>query len=277
MMTPVPKMWRLLQTPPAQGAWNMAVDEAVLEFTSRGAAPPTLRLYAWNPPCLSLGYAQPISDVNMKNLEDRGWGIVRRPTGGKAILHTDELTYSVCGQHSDPNLSGGVLESYQHLSLGLLEALQQMGINADAAKNSSLQDSQDKDNPICFEVPSNYEITVEGKKLIGSAQARRKSGVLQHGTLPLSGDLTRIFQVLQYPDDFQRQKARDRLLAHATTVETVLGYPGDWWIASQAFRKGFRSALELDLQHMTLTEEEGSRAMELYSEKYNNPDWTRKN
>ena len=275
-MTGSPPMWRLLRTPPAQGAWNMAVDETILEFAGRGDVPPTLRLYAWSPACLSLGYAQPIKDVDLDRLHARGWEIVRRPTGGRAILHTDELTYSVCGQQSEPHLSGSVLESYQRLSLALLEALRLMGINADSAKKSSLQDSNAKDNPVCFDIPSNYEITVAGKKLIGSAQARRKSSFLQHGTLPLSGDLTRILQVLNYPDEIQRRKAGERLLSRATTIEAVLGYRGDWWIASQAFRAAFRSVLKLNLQPMGVTAAEGRRAMELYREKYSNLEWTEK-
>ncbi len=275
MSSPLP-IWRLVLTPPAEGAWNMAVDEAILEFAGRGDVPPTLRLYAWSPPCLSIGYAQPIADVDQDRRQDRGWDIVRRPTGGRGILHTDELTYSIAGPNSDPHLSGSVLESYQHLSIALLEALRLMGIKADSEK-TSLQDSNEVDNPVCFEVPSNYEITVFRKKIIGSAQARKKSSVLQHGTLPLFGDLTRILEVLKYPDEIQRQEAADRLLAHATTVETVLGYRGDWWIAAQAFRQAFTKELKLDLRRMGMSREEGQRAMDLYRNKYNNPNWTEKN
>ena len=273
-MVPAPSTWRLLRTQPARGTWNMAVDEAILEFAARGEVPPTLRLYAWAPPCLSLGYAQPIKDVDLKQLQEFGWEIVRRPTGGKAILHTNELTYSVCGPNSEPRLVGGVLESYQRLSFALLEALTLMGINADTVSNSASQQTLTEDNPVCFEVPSNYEITVDSKKLIGSAQARRKSGVLQHGSMPLSGDLTRILKVLDFTDDNHRQQAAKRLLAHGTTVENVLGYRGDWWLASQAFRIAFNKALNLNLQIGELTPSEGRRAMELYREKYNNPEWT---
>ena len=85
--------WRYLITPPARGAWNMAVDEAVLETTSRGEALPTLRLYAWSPACLSLGFAQSFKDVDVTRLKAHGWEVVRRTTGGRAILHVDELTY----------------------------------------------------------------------------------------------------------------------------------------------------------------------------------------
>jgi lipoate-protein ligase A len=255
----------------------MAIDEAILESAGSGSVPPTLRLYSWFPACLSLGFAQPVSDVAVGNLLTRGWEIVRRPTGGRAILHTDELTYSVCGQHTEPHLSGGVLDSYQQLSLALLKALELIGINADSTNKLESLSAQEKNNPVCFEVPSNYEITVSGKKLIGSAQARRKVGVLQHGSLPLRGDLTRILQVLVYPDDIRRQEASKRLLDHATTIEDVLGYPGDWWVVSHAFRNAFSTVLELDLKPMGLTAKEGQRAMELYAEKYNNPDWTEKN
>jgi lipoate-protein ligase A len=254
----------------------MAVDEAILEFAGKGIVPPTLRLFSWFPACLSLGYAQPIQDVDLENLFSNGWEIVRRPTGGRAILHTDEITYSICGPNTEPHLSGGVLESYQKLSRALLMALELMGINADSKENMVQLSQDDKNNPVCFEVPSNYEITVRGKKLIGSAQARKKDSVLQHGSLPLRGDLTRIVQVLNFPDNTSRTEAGHRLLDHATTVENVLGYAGDWWVAAHAFRKAFSTVLEVNLEPMGLIAEEGKRAMELYSEKYNNPDWTEK-
>src|SRR5512133_1650859 len=98
--------WRLIRTPAASGPWNMAVDEAILEFAARGEVLPTLRLYAWEPACLSLGYAQPASDVDLEALRSHGWEMVRRPTGGRAILHTDELTYSVSGPQNEPRLTG---------------------------------------------------------------------------------------------------------------------------------------------------------------------------
>lgn len=252
----------------------MSVDEAILDASGRGEVPPTLRLYAWSPPCISLGYAQPLEDVHLSNLEQNNWEIVRRPTGGKAILHTDELTYSICGPISNSLLRGSVLESYQRLSLGLLDALRRLEITADAAEMTISQNDQEQDNPVCFEVPSNYEITVEGKKIIGSAQARRKSGVLQHGTLPLFGDLTRILQVLNYQDEHPQQLAAARLLEHATTVESVLGYKGDWWLACQAFKQGFQNSLSINLVQDKLSPSEGKRAMELFHNKYSHPEWT---
>lgn len=273
-MTKFDNRWRLLLSPPARGAWNMAVDEAIFESTGQGDAPPTLRLYSWSPPCLSLGYSQPFSDVSARNLQANNWEIVRRPTGGKAILHTDELTYSICGPDSEPRLKGSVLQSYRQLSTFLLDALMRLGINADAADtNKSVRDNE-TENPVCFEIPSNYEIAVNGKKIIGSAQARRKSSVLQHGSLPLFGDLTRIVEVLNYPGEQARNLASRRLLKHATTVESVIGYRGDWWLACQAFRKAFQETFHLEIFHGELSEAEGNRAVELYREKYSSALWT---
>jgi len=269
-----PTTWRLIRTPPASGAWNMAVDEAILEAVGIDEVLPTLRLYAWQPPCLSLGYAQSAADADHEQLAAHGWELVRRPTGGRAILHTDELTYSVIGPEHEPRLSGGVLESYRRLSQALQAALDSLGLPVQANPLKQQAQEGDTKGPVCFEVPSNYEITVHGKKLVGSAQARRREGVLQHGTLPLWGDLTRVTQALCYPDDAARQRAASRLLERATTVEAILGYRMDWETAAQAFEAAFKQALSLTLERATLTPREIQRAEELIVEKFANPAWT---
>jgi lipoate-protein ligase A len=264
--------WRLITTPPARGAWNMAVDEAILEHTGRGDVLPTLRLFAWNPPCLSLGRAQPFADVDTASLNAHGWDVVRRMTGGRAILHTDELTYSVTGPADEPRLAGTVLESYNRLAGALLAAVQDLSLPVEMKEGKA--ESNGEPNPVCFEVPSTYEITVGGKKLIGSAQARRKDGVLQHGSLPLTGDLTRICQALAFPDEPARDAAMGRLLARATTVESVLGWEVAWENAAQAFIRAFEAQLGLTLEAGELSESELARAEELVREKYAHPSWT---
>jgi lipoate-protein ligase A len=251
----------------------MAVDEAILESATRGDVLPTLRLFAWQPACLSLGYAQTIADIDCERLDQRGWDLVRRPTGGKAILHVDELTYSVTGPQTEPRLAGSVLESYLRLSVALLHALHLLGIPAQSQAEVFPHDNGLK-GPVCFEVPSNYEITVQGKKLIGSAQARRRAGMLQHGTLPLYGDLTRIVTVLTFEDEIARAQAAERLAARATTAEMVLGYPLAWNTAAHAFAAAFEATLDLALAPGTLTSKELERAAELESEKYSHPSWT---
>jgi lipoate-protein ligase A len=266
------QQWRLLITPPSQGAWNMAVDEAILEAVEQKSVLPTLRLYSWDPPCLSIGYAQPSADIDLPRLFALGWHWVRRPTGGRAILHTDELTYSVIAPFSDPRVSGGVLESYQRLSYALLTALHVLQIPAVSQPGKSPANNQEN-GAVCFEVPSNYEITVQGKKLIGSAQARRKNVILQHGTFPLRGDLTRITQVLAFTDESARSDAALRLLSHATTSEGLLGTGVSWQEAVDAVISGFQSELNLDFIREPLSPLEISRAEQLLHEKYTHPSW----
>jgi lipoate-protein ligase A len=265
--------WRLILSPPAAGAWNMALDEAILETTSQRLVWPTLRLYAWDPPCLSLGYAQPYRDVDIHRLKEKNWDIVRRPTGGRAILHTDELTYAVMAPDDEPRLVGSVLESYFRLAQALIKALEYLDITALANQKNDQRETNSA-SPVCFEVPSNYEITVQGKKLIGSAQARRRYGVLQHGTLPLYGDLTRITEVLAYTSQAERTSAAERLLQHACTVEDVYGLIISWQQAAVAISRAFQETLNLQLQPGHPTPAEINRAAELVEEKYSNPAWT---
>jgi lipoate-protein ligase A len=252
----------------------MAVDEALLEHIGRGASLPTLRLYAWDPACLSLGHAQPSADVDRARLQEHGWEVVRRLTGGRAILHTDELTYSVTGSAEEPVLAGGVLESYNRLAQALLLAVKSLELSVEMKEAASHTGSVTHANPVCFEVPSSYEITVAGKKLIGSAQARKKEGVLQHGSLPLTGDLTRICQALVFESESARANAAQRLLARATTVESALGRAVSWETAAQAFIHAFETQLGFCFERGDLSESESCRAEELVREKYDHPSWT---
>jgi lipoate-protein ligase A len=267
-------LWRLLTTPPARGAWNMAVDEAILESSGRGDSNPTLRLYAWTPACLSLGVAQPYADVDASRLHSRGWEAVRRITGGRAILHTDELTYSVAGPADNPILAGSVLESYNRLAKALLRAVQELGMSVEMKEDVGQVANLSRANPVCFEVPSTYEITVNGKKLIGSAQARRRDGVLQHGSLPLTGDLTRITDALAFADDSSRADAATRLLSRAATIESALGRVVDWEAAARALVRAFESELGIQFGRGELTQKEIARAEELVRGKYDHPSWT---
>lgn len=269
-----PFVWRLIQHAPARGEWNMAVDEAILEHAAAGLVPPTLRLFAWSPPCLSLGHAQPVQDVDREALARRGWTLVRRPTGGRAILHTDELTYAVIASIKNPLVAGAVLESYSRLARGLLRALNLLALPARADHSYPLPAGSSAKGPVCFEVPSNYEITVDGKKLIGSAQARRKEGVLQHGTLPLYGDLSRITTVLAYADETSRHEGARRLFERATTVERVLQRAVTWSEAAAAFETAFCEEFGIRFIPSDLSPSEEQRAAELVEQKYAHPDWT---
>lgn len=253
----------------------MAVDEALFEMVRGGKSPATLRLYAWEPACLSLGYAQNYSDVDEERVKSYGCEVVRRMTGGRAILHGDELTYAVFTGSEEPRTGGDIVESYRQLSKALLQGLINLGLDVDVELDGGQSNPRDN-SPICFEATANQEIMANGKKLIGSAQARRKDGVLQHGTLPLYGELTRITDVLLYGDNEERKKAGERLLEKATTVEATLGKRVEWEQAAEALAAGFEEALNLRLEPEDLTQEEKERAEELVLEKYANLEWTKR-
>lgn len=251
----------------------MAVDEAILEAVGSGDALPTLRLYTWQPACLSLGYSQSIQDVDKSRLRARGWGLVRRMTGGRAILHADELTYSVIVPNHEALVAGSLLESYNRIARGLLKALQNLDLSVEINEHTPGLNSNDA-GPICFEVPSAYEITIQGKKLIGSAQARRKQGVLQHGSLPLYGDLGRITQVLAFSEETERREALERLLGRATNVESVSGRRLNWDTAALTFVEAFATELDLRFEEGELSTKEKKCATELAETKYSQPEWT---
>src|SRR6266576_6739959 len=149
--------WRLLLDKPASGAWNMAVDEVLLDGVAAGTTPPTLRFYAWTPPCLSLGYFQPFDVVDVDGCRALGVEVVRRPTGGRAILHDRELTYSVALPASVLGHDGGVLPSYYRLSLALQDGLRRLGIEVSLAPQSEAP-SRTGPGPVCFDRPSAHEI-----------------------------------------------------------------------------------------------------------------------
>lgn len=263
---------RVILSPFQDGATNMATDQAIMEAVGGGVVPPTLRLYGWQPACLSLGYTQSAREVDFERLTAFGWQCVRRPTGGRAILHVDELTYSISLPQDHALVEGDILTSYRRLSRALQVGLEKLGIHSESApykKNGS-------NSPVCFETPSAYEITVNGRKLIGSAQVRRQKAVLQHGSLPLWGDITRICDALIYPDELSRETAREQVKGRATTVEEVLGERVLWQAAADAMLQAFAETFDLELEDGELTPQESLRLEQLRHEIYADDTWTLK-
>ena len=247
--------WRLIvDAHPRTGAWNMALDEAVMDAVAAEAVPPTLRFYQWEPPCLSLGKRQPLDGVELARCRDDGVDVVRRATGGWAILHTDELTYSVAVSPQDERAAGAILDAYRKLSAGLVDGLRRLG--APAEMNPVNPYGVHNASAACFEVPSAYEITVGSQKLMGSAQARPAGRVLQHGSLPLRGDIARVADYLRHDSDDAREHLRAHLRERATTLGDVLGRPVSFAEAAEALRFGFAAALNLDLAPGDVTPDE---------------------
>ena len=276
--------WRLLRTGDRDGATNMAIDEAILDAVTAGQSLPTLRFFGWAPPCLSLGFSQPAGDVDRAACAQRRWAIVRRPTGGQAILHVDELTYSVCAPLDEPRVAGGIVESYGRLAAGLLAGLKLVGLEP-AESLPAYPEREGAPGPACFDGPARYEITVDfpgrdaetpliPRKLLGSAQSRRRGGVLQHGTLPLLGDITRIIDGLAFEGPDQRETARRQLGRRALTLAAALGRPVSFDQAAEAIAAGFAGTLNLTLLPGELTETEWAAVDRIRAEKFANDDWT---
>jgi len=186
---------RILSDRHARGAWNMAVDEMLLDGGSSSAGF-TLRFYTWRLPTVSLGYMQPWRQGIDAALARRlGVDLVRRPTGGRAVLHNDELTYSLVGPSDLGPLAGGVMETYRRLADGLCRGLRQMGANVEVVRPMASSERQGRTGA-CFSSRSRYELTHDGRKLVGSAQRRSGGRVLQHGAMPIGTPDARFWRVL---------------------------------------------------------------------------------
>lgn len=239
-----PATWRLLiDELPREGAENMALDEALMESVAAGASPATLRFYRWAPPCLSLGKRQPLDGVDLSACARDGVDVVRRATGGWAILHTDELTYSIAVRPDDPRAEGAILDAYRRLSQGLVAGLRRLGVPAEM--NPITAGGTHNTSAACFEVPSAYEITARGRKLIGSAQVRPNGRVLQHGSLPLVGDISRVARYLAFEREEERTALTEHLRARAATLAELAGREVSFAQAAKALRDGFAEALNL--------------------------------
>ncbi|MFZ5651676.1 MAG: lipoate--protein ligase family protein [Bacillota bacterium] len=257
--------WRLLDTGRRSGFDNMAIDEAILMAHSRGRNPPTLRFYGWDPPALTLGYFQkPADTVDFEACGRLGIDVVRRPTGGRAILHHREVTYSVIARDNNPLVAGTVEQSYLRLSRGLLMGLRKLG--ADVALNEARRPAGK--GPACFDSPALYEMVVNGRKLAGNAQCRREGCVLQHGALPIVNDSRTLFQILRFPSEEEREEQRLNFSRSAISLEEALGRPVHPGEVTEALARGFAEALEIQLVPGDLTDEEMEIAEKLSKEKY---------
>jgi len=258
----------------------MALDEALLEeflaAQQRGETPPPiLRFFGWQPACLSLGYAQKVErEVDLAGCERLGIDWVRRPTGGRAILHeTSELTYSLVAATDDPLLQGGILESYRKISEALLAGLQRLGVGAEAAGDEQRKVSRNPATAACFDAPSAYEITSNGRKVIGSAQARRGNALLQQGTILLTVDVARLFTALKPPPRLTRETAIAQVESRLNSLSAALGRDISYAEAETAFIAGFAEHFKLNFSQSQPTPAETARTNNLVTEKYANPAW----
>ncbi len=275
--------WRLLQTGRNDGAFNMALDEALLQTFSAHLSlvspledypVPIVRFYGWQPACLSLGYTQRAErEVDVEACARLGIDWVRRHTGGRAILHDyAELTYSVVAASADPLFGNGILPAYRTISGALLDGLRRLGVEADLAPKVSAKEMNIA-TAACFDAPSSYEITAKGRKLIGSAQFRNSTAFLQQGTILLGVDVPKLFEVLKPPVRLSRAQAIAQVSQRLTSIEAVCSQPVAFEEAQTAFVAGFASYFGADLQPSAPTQAELELTQALKIAKYANPAW----
>jgi lipoate-protein ligase A len=259
--------WRLLVTEPLDGATNMAVDEALLRARIQSSGAPTVRFYGWRPATVSLGYAQPLDQtVDRARCDALGIGLVRRPTGGSAILHEPpegEVTYSVVARQGDFPGAEDVLETYRVLGHGLAAGLGRLGVSASLVPR--VRGRLDPSPAFCFRRAGAYEIAVGGRKLVGSAQRRQRGCFLQHGSVLLDADPARIRAVFPREAD---------ATAGLTTLVAVLGRAPGFDEIVAALAAGLAETLGAPLVPGGLSVDETALVETLVAGKYGTEEWT---
>jgi len=262
-------IWRYIDDRHCPAAFNMALDEAISVALKNNASPPTLRLYGWDMPSVSIGYFQKISDINTGYCLSNNIPVVRRLTGGRAILHGKEITYSLSAKTSG-HFAGGLLESYKKIGTALSLALSQTGLSTEMKISKMPAESKSPGiglkSPLCFQSASYGEITLRNKKIIGSAQKRWPGSFLQQGSIPLATDRDTLMHV------FRLRSLCGPGVLPAGLEEVVPGTNAER--LKESIRRSFEETFEVHLIPSSATKEEVSLAMQLEAQKYLSHEWT---
>ena len=266
--------WRFVDTGAHDAASNMALDEALLVMHEAGTVPPTLRVYGWCQPALSLGYAQNVQqEVDLAACHAQGVAVIRRPTGGRAVLHDQEVTYSVVMPIALADGPHTITEHYRRIGMALAAALQSLGLPVHLARpRIRAVPTRTPASPACFAALSRYELSSAGKKMVGSAQKRAQRALLQHGSIPLWLDRQRLFRCLQVPPE---QRAALVQAAYTTmgAVNEVAAQPVAPATLHAALRQGFGVAFGVELVERPIAPEEWCLAQHLRTTKYATDAW----
>ena len=210
---------QIRQEPPRAGFALMAEDMALLEQAERGELEPTLRFYEWSQPTVSLGFHQPEQVLDAERLRAARMPWVRRPTGGAAVLHSEELTYAIV----IPDVAGASARVQELVSRAIALGLRDIGVEADAdSRGEPLTALPNRSS--CFVRTSRWEVTARGRKIVGSAQRRLTRALLQHGSILTGDDHLRITDFLRVSNEAERESLRRKLAEKATSVAAELGH-----------------------------------------------------
>jgi lipoate-protein ligase A len=254
------RTWRLLLDGDLPGALNMSRDVAVLKAVAAGDSPPTLRLYGWDPPCLSLGRHQGLDAADTAFCARHGIDIVRRPTGGRAVLHHLELTYGVAAALGRGPLPSRLQEAYRTLCGALVRWCRGMGVAAALTPGEvNLSLPSPASTVPCFEAPAGGEVVVGSRKLIGSAMRADAGTILQHGAILLDWDSELQAGSMGLADD-------SSLRPLITTFAEQLGRQPDRRQLEQTLVEAFEHELQVQLQEGDLTAAEREREQQLVNE-----------
>ena len=271
------KQWYFINSGSCRPSFNMALDEALLNWHSEKRIPPVIRFYEWNPATLSIGYFQKAhQEIDLEEVRRQKLGFVRRPTGGRAVLHEHELTYSVIVDEEYPNMPKTVTEAYRVLSEGILLGFRNLGLDAYFSVPDTEEKQADLKKPksaVCFDAPSWYELVVEGRKVAGSAQTRQKGVILQHGAILLDLDEEKLLSVFKFANEEMREKMRLKLSEKAVAMNRLVDKPFTVAQCITAFKDGFRDALNIELIPYELTLEQMAYVEQLEKDKYANDEW----
>ncbi|MBY0545946.1 MAG: lipoate--protein ligase family protein [Candidatus Obscuribacterales bacterium] len=240
------KRWRFVPYSEHSGATNMAIDELLLEGVLDGTGQPTLRLYGFKPPAVSIGLNQKLDSETTERIENAGLDVVRRPTGGRAVLHLNDLTYAFIGldESREGILKTSVTAAYRQICQGLVQSLRELGVDSELGETQApyrhLAD--------CFLATTQADLHHKGRKLAGSAQLRRKGAVLQHGSLPLQQRQDAMAKLL---GDSDQTAPQDR---HLNLFE--LTQQRAFCEIDKAWIEGFESVFQVKFETKALTEQE---------------------
>ena len=268
--------WNFINTGSHDPYYNMAMDEALLNFVSRGEIDPVVRFYTWNPATLSVGYFQRLKkEIDIDKVNEKGFGVVRRQTGGRGGLHDKELTYSVIVSEEHPNMPSTVTEAYRVISEGLLEGFKLLGFEAYFAIPRSKEEREKLKQPrsaVCFDAPSWYELVVEGRKIAGSAQTRQKGVILQHGSLLQDVNVDELFDMFIFKNDRLKDKMKKAFVDKAVAINDISDRHISIEEMEKAFEEGFKKGLNIEFKPLTLSDEQIKEVKEL-EEKYRSDEW----